>query len=102
MEKVKLEFNQQQMQIINTALAELPYRVVEPVFSYIRSEIDNQLKEATAGDSAPRGPSVKIDGKDVPLSENGTQDQNNPGVTTGILKKGSDGQGDIVVGMQIS
>lgn len=45
MEKLKLELTQQQVQVITAALAELPYRIAQPVFSYINAEVDRQLQE---------------------------------------------------------
>lgn len=52
MDTIKLELNQQQMQIITGALADLPYRMAEPLMSYIRSEVERQLKEyETSSDS---------------------------------------------------
>jgi len=48
METLKLELNQQQLQIISAALAELPYRVSAQLLSHIESETRRQLAEFNA------------------------------------------------------
>lgn len=112
MEKVKIELNYQQIEIINEALINLPYRVVVPVIRHINAEISRQVmdeqerageqpQEATADSSDQEAPSVKIDGKDVPLSESGSDHPSSPGVTVGIVEEGAEGEGSTVIGAKI-
>lgn len=45
MEKLKLELNQQQVEVIGAALIELPYKMSAPILMYIESETRRQLSE---------------------------------------------------------
>jgi len=39
---MKLEFNEQQMAVLNAALVELPFRVAAPVIQHINNQIAEQ------------------------------------------------------------
>lgn len=39
---MKLEFNEQQIQILNAALLELPYRIAAPLINNINQQIQEQ------------------------------------------------------------
>lgn len=39
---MKLEFNEQQIQILNVALLELPYRIAAPLINNINQQIQEQ------------------------------------------------------------
>ena len=39
---IKLEFNEQQLQILNAALSELPFRVAAPLINHINQQIKEQ------------------------------------------------------------
>ena len=40
---MKLEFNEQQLQVLNAALIEIPYRVSAPLIAHINQQIQEQL-----------------------------------------------------------
>jgi hypothetical protein len=39
---MKIEFNEQQLQVLNAALLELPYRIAAPLIAYINQQIKEQ------------------------------------------------------------
>jgi hypothetical protein len=39
---MKIEFNEQQLQVLNAALVELPYRVAAPLIAHINQQIKEQ------------------------------------------------------------
>jgi len=54
MEKTTLSFTQEQLQVLNTALLEVPYRLAAPLISSINSQIQRQFDQRQ-GDDAPTG-----------------------------------------------
>lgn len=40
--KMKLEFNEQQLSVLNAALIELPYRISAPLINHINQQIQEQ------------------------------------------------------------
>ena len=40
---MKIEFNEQQLQVLNAALVELPYRVAATLIAHINQQIQEQL-----------------------------------------------------------
>ena len=40
---MKIEFNEQQLQVLNAALVEIPYRVAAPLIAHINQQIQEQL-----------------------------------------------------------
>lgn len=42
---MKIEFNDQQLSILNAALVELPYRMSAPLINHINHQIQEQLKK---------------------------------------------------------
>lgn len=54
MKNVVIEFNEQQMQVLNAALVELPYRMASPLIAYINSEVQKNFDYAKdQSDSRP-------------------------------------------------
>lgn len=55
--KMKLEFNEQQLSILNAALVELPFRVAAPLINHINMEIrrvhDEEIDKREELESAP-------------------------------------------------
>ena len=39
---MKLEFNEQQLSVLNAAIVELPYRISAPLINYINQQIKEQ------------------------------------------------------------
>ncbi len=39
---MKLEFNEQQLQVLNAALVELPFRISAPIINHINNQIAQQ------------------------------------------------------------
>lgn len=46
MNTITLTFTQEQLQILNAALVEIPYRVAAPLISEINKQIKDQAKES--------------------------------------------------------
>lgn len=40
---MKIEFNEQQLSVLNAALVEIPYRVAAPLIAHINQQIQEQL-----------------------------------------------------------
>ena len=40
---MKIEFNEQQLQVLNAALVEIPYRMAAPLIAHINQQIQEQL-----------------------------------------------------------
>jgi hypothetical protein len=45
MEKITLEFNAQQLEILNMSLLEIPYKLSAPIINNINSQIKNQIEK---------------------------------------------------------
>jgi hypothetical protein len=43
---MKIEFNEQQLQVLNLALVDLPYRVAAPLINHINAQIQKQFDVA--------------------------------------------------------
>lgn len=56
---MKIEFNEQQLQILNAALIELPYRVALPLINHINAQIQQQFDIAKGND--PTGQEIPKD-----------------------------------------
>lgn len=54
MKTTTLSFTQEQLQILNTALLEVPYRLAAPLISSINSQIQRQFDQRQ-DDDAPTG-----------------------------------------------
>jgi hypothetical protein len=54
---MKIEFNEQQLQVLNAALVELPFRVAAPLINHINMEIrrvnDEKIDKREELESAP-------------------------------------------------
>lgn len=46
---MKIEFNKEQMQVLNAAICELPYRIASPLIAHINAEIQKEF-DAKAND----------------------------------------------------
>lgn len=53
---MKIEFNEQQLQVLNAAIIELPYRISAPLIAHI----NQQIKEQSALEFDERREKVKI------------------------------------------
>lgn len=53
MKPITLSFTQEQLQVLNAALVEVPYRVAAPLISSINSQIQRQFDQRE--DDAPTG-----------------------------------------------
>ena len=42
---MKIDFNEQQLNVLNTALVELPYRLAAPLIKHINEQIQTELKD---------------------------------------------------------
>jgi hypothetical protein len=54
MNPITLTFTQQQLQVLNTALGDVPYRVAAPLIASINSQIQQQFNQRE-DDEAPTG-----------------------------------------------
>jgi hypothetical protein len=54
MNTITLTFTQEQLQILNAALGEIPYRIAAPLIGSINSQIQRQFDQRE-GDDAPTG-----------------------------------------------
>jgi hypothetical protein len=59
MKHITLSFTQEQLQVLNAALLELPYRVAAPLISSINSQIQRQFDQRQ-GDDAPTGSNYNL------------------------------------------
>ena len=59
MKTVKIEFTKEQVQVLNAAIVELPFRIAEPLIRHINSEIQKNFDDAV-GDS-PSGATTEPD-----------------------------------------
>jgi len=57
----KITLSEEQIKVLDKALAELPYREVKPLFDHINKEISEQLKESNEiSNSMPEVPEEPI------------------------------------------
>lgn len=53
MNTITLTFTQQQMQVLNAALMELPFKISAPVIQHINAEIQKQFNQAVDAKDDP-------------------------------------------------
>lgn len=53
MNTITLTFTQQQMQVLNSALMELPFKISAPVIQHINAEIQKQFDKAVDAKDDP-------------------------------------------------
>lgn len=58
---MKIEFNEQQLGILNVALAEIPYRMAAPLIAHINQQIQEQLKLESDGRTGNAYPKEKYE-----------------------------------------
>lgn len=58
MKTLTLAFTQEQLQVLNTALLEVPYRLAAPLISSINSQIQQQFQRED--DEAPTGSNYNL------------------------------------------
>lgn len=58
MKPVTLTFTQEQLQVLNTALGDVPYRVAAPLIANINSQIQRQFERED--DDAPTGSNYNL------------------------------------------
>ena len=46
---MKIEFNEQQLQVLNAALVEIPYRMAAPLIQHINQQIQEQQNSEPSG-----------------------------------------------------
>jgi len=51
---MKIELNDQQLQVLSAALIEIPYRIAAPLISHINQQIQNQKESDSSNDSQPQ------------------------------------------------
>ena len=58
---MKIEFNEQQLSVLNAALVELPYRISAPLINHINQQIQEQLKLESSGRTGNAYPKEKYE-----------------------------------------
>ena len=58
---MKIEFNEQQLGILNAALAEIPYRMAAPLINHINQQIQEQLNLESKGQTSNAYPKEKYE-----------------------------------------
>jgi hypothetical protein len=58
---MKIEFNEQQLGILNAALVELPYRVAAPLIQHINQQIQEQHNSEPSGRTGNAYPKEKYE-----------------------------------------
>ncbi len=58
---MKIEFNEQQLGILNAALAEIPYRMAAPLIAHINQQIQEQLNLESKGQTGNAYPKEKYE-----------------------------------------
>lgn len=58
---MKIEFNEQQLSVLNTALVEIPYRIAAPLIAHINQQIQEQLKLESDGRTSNAYPKEKYE-----------------------------------------
>lgn len=51
---MKIELNEQQLQVLSAALMEIPYRMAVPLISHINQQIQSQKESDSSNDSQPQ------------------------------------------------
>lgn len=64
MKPINLTFTQEQLQVLNTALLEVPYRLAAPLISSINSQIQQQFNQRE-DDVAPTGSNYNLPQTDL-------------------------------------
>lgn len=58
---MKIEFTNEQLQVLNTAIVELPFRVAQPLITHINSEIQKRHNEAVDSREDNIGSNYQLD-----------------------------------------
>jgi hypothetical protein len=58
---MKIEFNEQQLQVLNAALAEIPYRMAAPLIQHINQQIQEQQNLEPSGRTGNAYPKEKYE-----------------------------------------
>jgi hypothetical protein len=58
---MKIEFNEQQLQVLNAALAEIPYRMAAPLIQHINQQIQEQQNAEPSGRTGNAYPKEKYE-----------------------------------------
>jgi hypothetical protein len=59
MKTITLTFTQEQLQVLNTALGDVPYRIAAPLIANINSQIQQQFNQRE-DDNAPTGSNYNL------------------------------------------
>jgi hypothetical protein len=58
---MKIEFNEQQLQVLNAALVEIPYRMAAPLIQHIKQQIQEQQNSEPSGRTGNAYPKEKYE-----------------------------------------
>jgi hypothetical protein len=58
---IKIEFNEQQLQVLNAALVEIPYRMAAPLIQHINQQIQEQQNSEPSGRTGNAYPKEKYE-----------------------------------------
>ena len=58
---MKIEFTNEQLQVLNAAIVELPFRVAQPLITHINSEIQKRHNEAVDSKDEQVGSNNQLD-----------------------------------------
>lgn len=58
---MKIEFNEQQLSVLNAALVEIPFRIAAPLIAHINQQIQEQLKLESDGRTGNAYPKEKYE-----------------------------------------
>jgi hypothetical protein len=58
---MKIEFNEQQLQVLNAALVEIPYRMAAPLIQHINQQIQEQQNAEPSGRTGNAYPKEKYE-----------------------------------------
>lgn len=58
---MKIEFSNEQLQLLNSAIVELPFRVAQPLINHINSEIQKRHNEAIDNRDEQMGSATQMD-----------------------------------------
>jgi hypothetical protein len=58
---MKIEFNEQQLQVLNAALVEIPYRMAAPLIQHINQQIQEQQNSEPSGRTGNAYPKEKYE-----------------------------------------
>jgi hypothetical protein len=58
---MKIQFNEQQLQVLNAALVEIPYRMAAPLIQHINQQIQEQQNSEPSGRTGNAYPKEKYE-----------------------------------------